>query len=87
MVTNSNETLYEFPFCKPNCTEPKSWDVSIFETCKSINDKEEVGVLFCLGTFSLLLTLFNVAAMLVFGWLILRLKEVTPESVPQSFPH
>ena len=40
-----------------------------------------------MGGVSLLLTLINIVAILLFGWLILWLKEVTPNRVPQSFPN
>ena len=80
--------MCEYPFCNPPGDELEPWDVVIFETCKLINgETKEACVLFCLGSISLLLTVINVVAILVFGWLILRLKEVTPESVPQSFPY
>ena len=41
----------------------------------------------CLGLVSLILTLMNIVAILLFGWLVLKLKEVTPERVPQPFSY
>ena len=42
---------------------------------------------FYLGLFSLILTLINILCIIITGVLILKLKEVTPEKVPQKFSH
>ena len=40
---------------------------------------------FAFGTVSLLLTIINIICIIVTGWAILRLKEVTPSKIPQHF--
>ena len=42
---------------------------------------------FYLGLTSLALTLINILCIIITGVLILRLKEVTPEKIPQKFAH
>ena len=60
----------------------------LFKSCEEkINYEKPICIVGCLGLVSLVLTVINVVAILIFAWLILWLKEVTPESVPQSFPH
>ena len=40
---------------------------------------------FYMGLVSLALTILNILSISVIGWLTLRLKEVTPEKIPQQF--
>ena len=43
-------------------------------------------MLFC-GLVSLALTIVNIICIIGTGWAILRIKEVTPQAVPQGFSH
>ena len=40
---------------------------------------------FFLGAVSLLLTIVNIICIILTGWAILKLKEVTPSKIPQHF--
>jgi len=56
----------------------------LFEHCCETNLPLQA---FILGLISLLLTLINILCIIATGVFILRLKEVTPEKVPQKFAH
>ncbi len=53
----------------------------------SFSDRSRSAEAFFLGLSSLFLTVLNILCIIVTGVSILWLKEVTPEKVPQSFPH
>ena len=55
--------------------------------CKENDTIEPKCVVASLGFMSLLLTILNIICILVFGWFVLWLKEVTPEKVPQAFQY
>jgi len=64
-------------------TEPGT-NISLYETRYSSNLAMES---FYLGLTSLALTLINIFCIILTGVFILKLKEVTPEKIPQSFSH
>ena len=71
--------IIECPFCDNSDTIIK---------CPIENGNvDPICVVFSLALMSLLLTMINIICILVFGWLVLWLKEVTPEKVPQAFKY
>ena len=55
---------------------------SLYENSYSEDDRMEI---FWLGLVSLALTIVNIICIIGTGWLILRIKEVTPQKIPQKF--
>ena len=53
-----------------------------YERLYSDDDRLEM---FLLGLVSLALTIVNIICIILTGWAILRLKEVTPQKIPQQF--
>ena len=53
-----------------------------YERLYSNDDRLEM---FLLGLVSLALTIVNIICIILTGWAILRLKEVTPQKIPQQF--
>ena len=70
--------MIDFPFCDNSDT---------IINCKEDGIVDPICVVFSLGLMSLLLTIINIICILVFGWFVLWLKEVTPEKVPQAFKY
>ena len=59
-------------------------NISLYEPRYSSDLAKEA---FFLGLTSLALTLLNIVCIILTGIFILRLKEVTPEKIPQKFAH
>ena len=80
----NNETL-EFPFgSDTNTTELHIFGEKI---CGENIPKDPSCIVRTMGCVSLLLTVVNIICILVFGTLVLWLKEVTPEKLPQSYAY
>ena len=54
------------------------------ETIVYYSDDDRMEMFF-LGLVSLALTIVNIICIILTGWAILRLKEVTPQKIPQQF--
>lgn len=78
----SKDPNYLIGFTLPGEAGNSTTDLPIYETRFSDNLSIEAVVL---GTVSFALTLVNIICIIITGIGILKLKEVTPEKIPQSF--
>ncbi len=72
------------PHIKFDWLSTESHEGPVYEAQYSDNLRVEV---FVLGLVSLTLTAVNIACIIVTGIMILKLKEVTPDKIPQTFSH
>ena len=80
----NDSDVMEFPF------DYNTTDTMLGFDCIDIDSTElaePVCVVRALACMSLILTMVNIICILLFGWLVLWLKEVTPDKVPQAFAY